>query len=202
MKQARRLNSLIVAGSLLLLLSSCYYLEPAVQRDPPLTAQDLLLEVTDLPAGWRTVWHVYKLEPRNVAGYEALVLEFRGPRLPEGQDGAGQTVYRFKNASLAASAYPRMQQDPMSFSDADDNRPHPAGWSYRSPLADDWRFACDGNGCGVMARYDEFISTFSTSMTTSSMTPQALEAVLRAIDRRMAEKLGGQGTATPTRTSR
>jgi hypothetical protein len=66
-------------------------------------------------------------------------------------------------------------------------------------LVDDWRFACAFYGCGVIARYDEFISVFNTRMTTPSMTPQALEAVLRAIDRRMADKLGK--VAAPGRVS-
>ena len=65
-------------------------------------------------------------------------------------------------------------------------------------LADEWRFACDYNGCGVIARYDEFISVFGASMTTPSMTPAALEAALKAIDARMADKLGKKPVATPT----
>jgi hypothetical protein len=44
---------LVASTSPLLILTGCYYLEPAVQRDPAVSARDVLLDVTDLPAGWR-----------------------------------------------------------------------------------------------------------------------------------------------------
>ncbi len=202
MKSARWPSVLVVGTSLLLILTSCYYLEPPVQRDPPVAARDVLLEVTDLPAGWRA-GDVYTIRPGSAAseGDEALELEFGGPGSPGQQDGAVHRIYRFKNVSLAARAYPRMQRSILFFLEADDDRRHPPDWSYRSPLADDWRFACASYGCGVIARYDEFISVFSARLTTSSMTAEAWEAVLRAIDRRMADKLG-KAEATPASVSR
>lgn len=201
MKSARWPSVLVVSTSLLLILTSCYYLEPPVQRDPPVAARDLLVEVADLPAAWRST-DIYTIRAGAVdhEGDEALEVEFRGPRLSERQDGAYHRVYRFKNATLAANAYQRMQRDRYFFAEAEDYASHPRNWQYRSLVADDWRFACT-SGCGVIARYGEFISVFGTSMTTSSMTVEAFEAVLRAIDRRMADKLG-KAEATPASASR
>lgn len=181
---------LILCSLTMVVLTSCYYLAVPARRDPPVATRALLLDETALPVGWRAA-DIYTVRPGAVdhEGDETLQVNFLGPRLPEGQDGAYHHVYRFKNAALAASAFQRMQSDRYFFAEAEDYASHPRNWQYRSPVADDWRFACT-SGCGVIARYDEFVSAFGASMTTPSMTPAALEDVLRAIDQRMVEKLG------------
>jgi hypothetical protein len=91
-----------------------------------------------------------------------------------------------------------MQGDILFFGETEDYGRHPEDWQYRSSIASDWRFACVVERFGVIARYDEFVLSFSASMTTPSMTPAALENALKAIDQRMAEKLSKKPTATPT----
>jgi len=199
MRRGRLSRILVSCGMTMLILTSCYYFAIPARRDPSVVTRDLLLDETALPAGW-SAGDLYTIRP-GTAGYEgdeALVVEFRGPRLPEGQDGAYHSIFRFKNATLATNAYKRMQGDILFFGEAEDNNRHPENWQYRSPNADGWRFACADHGCGVIAQYDEFISVFSTAMTTPSMTPAALEHALKAIDQRMAEKLSKKPAATPT----
>lgn len=191
MKRRWFVRVMILCSLTMVGLTSCYYLAIPAHRDLPVAARDLLLDERALPVGWRA-GDVYAIRPGSAdyEGDEAVEVEFRGPRLSEGQDGAAHRVYRFKNATLAAKAYQRMQSNILFFADANDNYRHPEGWQYRSPIADNWRFACAFHGCGVIARYDEFVSVFGASLTTSAMTPAALEAALRAIDARMADKLG------------
>jgi hypothetical protein len=43
-----------------------------------------------------------------------------------------------------------------------------------------------------MARYDEYISVFSTTVSPEFMTLKNLEGILRAVDERMARNLGKQ----------
>lgn len=199
MKRGWLARILILCSLTMVVLTSCYYLEIPARRDPPVAARDLLLNETALPVGWRAA-DIYTIRPgaADHEGDEALEVELRGPRLPEGQDGAYHRVFRFRNATLAANAYQRMQSDTLIFAEAEDYARHPEDWQYRSPAADEWRFACAYNGCGVIARYDEFISVFGASMTTPSMTPAALEDALKAIDARMTDKLGKKPVATPT----
>ena len=202
MTRWRFYQNLITLLSVSLALAGCDYFASPAHRDSPVTARDFLLDESAFPANWR-VGYLYAVPPGKAgyAGEEALELEFRGPILPEGQDGAGQAVYRFRNAALAASSYKRMQNDIIFFGETDDSGKHPENWRYRSSVADDWRFACDLSGCGVIARYDEFVLSFSASMTTPSMTPAALETVFKAIDQRMTEKLG-KPPATPTASTK
>lgn len=198
MRPAWLARILIVCSLAMVGLTSCYYLAIPARRDPPVAARDLLLDETALPVGWRAA-SVYAIRPGSVdyEGDEALEVEFRGPKLPEGQDGAYHRIFRFKNAALAANAFQRMRSDRYFFAEAEDYASYPYNWQYYSPLADSWRFACAFRGCGVIARYDEFVSVFGTSMTTSAMTPAALEAALKAIDARMADKLGKKPVVTP-----
>lgn len=192
MKCSTLTRILLLSGVLAFVLAGCILTEaiPA-RRQPPVALQDLLIDLAALPAGW----DVYEISsiPRGVSndiGEESLMIVFSARISPEWRDGAYHLIYRFRNPALAARLYKSMQNDVLFFGEAGDHGKHPADWQYRSPIADDWRFACEFGGCGVIARYDEFVSVFSASMTTPAMTPAALEAALKAIDARMADKLG------------
>ena len=183
---------MLLSGVLAFVLAGCVLTEaiPA-RRQPPVVLQDLLIDLAALPAGWDV--NEISLIPRDMpvyVGEEGLIIVFSARISPEWRDGAYHLIYRFRNPALAARLYKSMQNDSLFFPEAGDYRKHPTDWQYRSPIADDWRFACDSGGCGVIARYDEFVSVFSASMTTPAMTPAALEAALKAIDARMADKLG------------
>lgn len=181
-----------------LVLTSCALLAIPSRRDPPVALRELLIDESALPAGWRA-GEVSSI-PRGASddhGDETLMIGFIGPSTLQGHDGAYHLIYRFRNSALAAQVYKTMQNDILFFREAADSGKHPADWQYRSPIADDWRFACEFRGCGAIARYDEFVSVFSASMTTSSMAPAALEAALKAIDQRMAEKLNKTPATAP-----
>jgi len=183
----------LLSGVLVLVLAGCVLTEAIPsRRHPPVALQDLLIDLATLPAGWNT--DEISSIPRGASddiGDESLMIVFSDPIPPLWRDGAYHLIYRFRNPALAARLYRRMQNDIIFFRETGDpNKNDPRYWPYRSPYADDWRFACNFGGCGVIARYDEFVSIFSASMETPTMTPAALEAALRAIDARMADKLG------------
>ncbi len=191
MTHPRFYRILVLCSVATLVLTSCALIAIPSHRDPPVALRDLLVDETALPAGWRA--GAVSSIPRGASddhGDETLMIGFSGPPLLQGQDGAYHIIYRFKNPALAARVYIKMQNDVIYFHEAGDNGKYPADWQYRSLVADDWRFACIVGRCGVIARYDEFVSVFSASMTTPAMTPAALEAALKAIDARMADKLG------------
>jgi|WetSurMetagenome_2_1015567.scaffolds.fasta_scaffold62056_1 hypothetical protein len=193
---------LILCSVTSVILMGCVQLTKVIpfHREPPVALRDLLVSETALPAGWKA-GEVSSI-PRGASndyGDETLQIGFSGPPSLQGQDGAYHLINRFRNPTLAANVYGEMQKDVIFFGETGDHGKHPTDWQYRSPIADDWRFACDSGGCGVIARYDEFISVFSTSMTTPAMTPAALEAALKAIDARIADNLGKKPVATPTK---
>ncbi len=200
MKRSTLTRILLLGGVLAFVLAGCILTEAIpTRRQPPVALQDLLIDLAALPVGWDV--HEISSIPRGVSndiGEESLMVVLSARVSPEWRDGAYHLIYRFRNPTLAARLYKRMQNNSLFFPEAGDYRKYPADWQYRSPIADDWRFACDSRGCGVIARYDEFISVFSASMTTPAMTPAALEAALKAIDARMADKLGKKPVVTPT----
>jgi len=195
---------MLLSGVLAFVLAGCILTEAIPsRRDPPLALQDLLIDLTELPAGWR-VYEISSIPggaPHEI-GDENLLIDYVDPSSPQGRDGAYHLIYRFRNPALAARLYKRMQNDVLFFGEAGDHGKHPTDWQYRGPIADDWRFACEFGHCGVIARYDEFVSVFSVSMTTPAMMPAVLEAALKAIDARMADKLGKTPLTTPTPDSR
>jgi len=127
-------------------------------------------------------------------GDENLVIQLQPPG--HGDRGfAYHYVFKFRNAASAMYGHFWIQRQGHLFPSGQESRQIPAEWTYRSPIANDWQFACINYGkttwCTAMARYDEYISVFDTIMSPEYMTLNDLEKVLRAIDERMARYLKG-----------
>jgi len=128
-------------------------------------------------------------------GDENLTVELQ----PSGHGDRGfahHYVFKFRNEASAMYGRFWIQRQGHLFPSGQESRKIPVEWTYRSPIADDWHFACTDYSkttwCTAMARYDEYISVFDTIMSPEYMTLKDLEGVLKAIDERMARNLGKQ----------
>jgi len=118
----------------------------------------------------------------------------------ESQGGAIQDLYRYQNELKAEFAFHLSEAgDFYSNEDNLSGWKTPEAWTYRSPIASEFAFACAqirnfpredmSTFCTARARYGEFISIFSAPLTTSTMTLQNMEQILREIDANMEKYL-------------
>ena len=184
-------------GCLVLLASACGALtnlcEPTVPpkaRTPPVNIYDLTVDVSVFPEGWDACLGPGGIPEREHGESESVIVGF----CPEDFDGsigaARYEVFRYRNEPEAARSFLRhgfLNRDlltPLAVTDE---------WSYESPIADRFRFACArinilGVGywtCNAVAQYDEYISFLSTHLSPENMTFGDLERILIAIDDRM-----------------
>ncbi|MBC7264520.1 MAG: hypothetical protein H5T64_09245 [Chloroflexi bacterium] len=206
----------ITLGCLVLLLLVCGLpvtlwalpsLLPPTVRTPPVDMRDLMVDATPFPPDWRVVRGPEPQPERSSLdwGDENLSVGLQ----PTGDRGfASHYVFKFRNEAAAMYGHFWILRQGVLFPSHRESK-IPAEWTYRSPIADDWRFACVDYGqgkrmwCAAMARYDEYISVLNTTVSSEYMTLKDLEGILRAIDERMAQCLGKllptapAGTATP-----
>ncbi len=172
-------------------------------RMPPVDIYDLMMDVSLFPEGWR-LWLGPVHPPERAQGehgeIEMLYIQFYPEGLDRNIHGADHRVFRYLNELVAAVAFY------LDFSGGQFLPWHmitpwalPEEWSYESPIADRFKFACgevDMNGlgppqmtCTAVAQHDECISVFSTELSPEYMTLEDVERILIAIDERMASYL-------------
>jgi hypothetical protein len=186
---------LIIAGMMVIVLWQLPTLLPPSKR-ATVPIRDLLVDAAVFPTDWQVV-RGPEPEPDGDEldwGEENLIISLE----PQNDRGfAYHRVMKFRNDVSALYGQIGIQRQGLLLSSGQGLTVTPAGWSYVSPIADDWRFACvdygvvNGNAmwCTVLARYDEYISIFSTVMSPEHMTAKDLEDILRAIDDRFLQYL-------------
>jgi hypothetical protein len=161
---------------------------------------DLLTDVTDMPAGWHVLAGPSPV-PRKLDfdAMESGQIQFqRGSYYPI----ATHEVFRYYNSLAARADLSSVQTVKFASPFFRVEWATPPGWSYKSPIAEDFRFACaptdevmgdpDFAGltdCSSVARYGEFISVFYAPVSKDMMSFGDIERVLRAIDSKMARYL-------------
>jgi hypothetical protein len=128
--------------------------------------QDLLLEQSVVPEDWtllKSSNYPFDDEQGQISGayiiydYKTLSIFAR----------FGEDVYRYSSISKAKRHYTRMEKELFNEHSAYASTPIeiPAGFTFTSQSADQWRFGCYGNTflyddltrCQYLARYDEFL---------------------------------------------
>lgn len=177
--------------------ASCCVLASTVQtsRGKPVDLRDLLVDGSAFPEDWVTIEgpqpQDYE-ENRNSEEDLFVVLRTNPPHA-----GARHEVYRYKNDLEALLLfYVTRAADFFSSEDRRSAWQAPSGWTYRSPLASEFEFACadfDYSGlstkCVARARYGEFVSIFDMSQPLGSVNLQDPERILQDIDARMEKNL-------------
>ena len=175
----------------MMLITLCTAREPPKTRTPPVDIYDLLMDVSDFPQeGWNQGVGPAPKPERERGEAEAIYAEFWHASFERGIGGTWHDVYRYRNEVEAGANFLRHgflnRHIITSWS-------RPKQWSYDSPIADRYKFACAevdifGHSCWtcqVVAQYDEYISVFHTRLSQDYMTLEDLERILVAIDERM-----------------
>jgi len=113
-----------------------------------------------------------------------------------------EIVYRNRNESRAARNYQRVSEGNGCGDNQIPNHisawPMPEEFTFVPAAADQWCFGCapsiltDARFCKYQARYEEFVVSFSVPLEKGGeqlVTFPEIEAIVRTIDERMAEKL-------------
>ena len=204
MRQQAFSKTVLICITLALTLTGCNPVEwVPYQRDPPVSIRDLLIDSASVPPKWR-VYNVNSVPHGSSLdiGEEDMMISFVTSNAERVEGGLDHHIYRFRNSALAAHMFKTMKADPIFFVGAEKGSAQPASWQYRSPVADDWGFACSLEYCNAIARYDEFVSILGVSARTTDMTSVELEEVLKAIDKHMTEQLGKRPVLTPADSSK
>ncbi len=172
--------------------------ESCAPRTPPLDMYDLMIDISVFPQQWELgIGPVPR--PEHIHSERGEMHLLFVIFCPEGSqhcsDGAQHALFKYRNEQAAARAFDSDFAE-REFSNSSMVTPWtiPDEWSYESPVADRFKFACGETEpfgsvsrvriCTGVAQYDEYISEFTATM--SHMTLEDLERILSAIDERMA----------------
>jgi len=192
-KRALGCIGLLFACVALMFSCAVIYGQPKT-RAQPVDIYDLMVDVSAFPQGWDVEFGPSHPPPgKHLRGEdEGLYVQFDA----RGFDaGAMHVVCRYKNDLQATGSFYVDNEFPKRDSVVTPWAV-PEEWSYTSPVADRFKFACAEletlrrfRNCTAVAQYDEYISIFSTNVSPEYMTLEDLERVLRAIDERMTQHL-------------
>lgn len=169
-----------------------------VTRPETVDTERLLIDASALPPGWYRCVDAEPIPKREYGERESLYVGFAHEGLEAYTAGASQRVYRYRNELDAAIVYTLLFSG-KGFPNHIMTTPWdvPEEWSYQSPIADHFRFECGELDsvppewiCETIARYDEYVSVFTSELSPDYMTLEDLERILVAIDDRMAVYLG------------
>lgn len=187
-------------------LGGCLWVYTTPQkRDQPVKIRELLVDPSVFPPGW-------EIAEESRIPEEALVEEYGAGEgyvrflVPKGSQepwcsSVGHLILRYRNDWQAAKAFylGRFGTFYAYFPDATSRWEEPKSWTYRSPVANRFRFVCQhfydkdwgqGMRCSALAQYDEFISDFRVNVVLGVMGLGDIERILQSIDEMIASHLG------------
>jgi hypothetical protein len=165
-------------------------------RTQPVDIYDLLVDVSAFPQGWYIEsGPSHPPQGKYLRGEtESLFLQFIGL-----EGDAMHIVCRYDNDLQATISF-HVDDEFAKREAVVTPWAIPQGWSYESQVADRFKFACAElvilsrfRNCTAVAQYDEYISIFSTHMSSEYMTLEDLQNILKAIDENMALYLAEDG---------
>lgn len=169
-----------------------------VTRAPAVDTRALLIDASAFPPGWYRAFEPEPIPKREYGERESLHVAFAHEGLEPYRASASHRVYRYRNELDCAILY-TLEFSGKGFPNHIMTTPWdvPEEWSYRSPIADHFRFECGELDsvppewiCETVAQYDEYVSVFGSRLSADYMTLEDLERILVAIDERMALHLG------------
>lgn len=196
----------VVILILMLTLSGCW-LDRATPTTSDYSLRPCLVDLSDFPLGWSLPNGPGSFRsPDQILPGRALAGVSASFGHGESNAIARHAVLAYKTERQAAREFNRQQ--PETYFSASRLTPWetPAGFSYVSPVADQFRLSCaeiDGhaqvfNLCIAMGQYGTHLSTFATWISPDYMTYGDLERILKVIDNRMTNCIAAPSTELST----
>ena len=184
----------LIFFALFLTISSCSESTP----DRDFAIEDLLIAPSAFPSSWRVLAQGRPHDQKEKRAIEATGF-YLDTGLPE-LTGADLSIYRYQSVQSACSAFDKWERREFNSSSIGSLTPWgtPPELSYKSPIADQSRFACHISSitettiCQFMGQYEEFMVAFYTGFDAQHMTYSDVQRILEAIDARMAHYLKGK----------
>ena len=160
------------------------------------TTSDLLILQSQMPENWRPISD-FRNEPFNALGYRDTLggssIEFESPTT-----SVDHIVAMFSTIKDAARAYNDHDFTRNRDGIISETWHEFPGWTYTSPLADQYRVVCSefenipksSDLCVIEARYEEFLSNVIYSNKYPDRTVEDLLLLAKAVDDRMMEFFG------------
>lgn len=176
-------------------LLGCTATSSATPSPRQFSTSDLLIQQSQVPEDWRPVSE-YRNEPFNALGYRDTLggssIEFEGPAI-----SADHIVAMFSTTKEAANAYKDHDYTRDRDGIISETWHEIPGWTYISPLADQYRVVCSkfenipksGDLCVIEAQYEEFLSNVIYSNKYPDRTIDDLLLLAKSVDERMTEFL-------------
>lgn len=201
--------------SLAVLAVGCKSREPLHPVPPPgwrSPVAELLLDETDLPAGWQVDLEFPRgriMDPT----INHVAREWWNPE--KGSAGIMQSIWRAYTIEDAQEKYNKLRRQPMLLQTYTPQpwdiyvefRPSPE-IGFRSQVADEFYLACGwlyGAECHVIARYRNYVTCMALDLETEyaghvhhGLTYSEIEAIVRAMDAKFADFLRSHPIVTPT----
>ncbi len=195
-----------ICAFLVLSTARCTPSPSAPVRD--FTTTDLLLDPGLLPPGWYIDVEATEHDDmwfRNNLGGSTIRLskcsDVNSSQCCSRGSDAAQRIARFRNARDAARAYRDHDSTRDTRGEYGTTWEVMAGFTYQSPIADQFRVVCGttrnvsnvGADCVIEAQYAEFLSIILYCDTDGRDALSNLEAIAQAVDMRMEHYLGYTG---------
>jgi hypothetical protein len=195
-QKGKRFSAIAGLVTIAIVAVACRSPQPSPPPPRDFTTSDLLIYPKLLPGDWEVKSFSPGTSPNDLGFRNNLggsIVE-----LGTSTKSAEHIVARFENAQDAGRAYADHDLTRNTEGRYASTHETPANFTYRSPIADQFRVTCMtikntpkiGDNCAIEAQYKEFLSIllFDTSNTERGI-PE-LEIIARAIDLQMSKYLG------------
>lgn len=193
MKNSALASFVAVLLACMTLTTLCTPREPPRTTTGPVDIHDLMIDASVFPRGWQ-VWHGPGAIPERERGErDSLYVVFHYEGLEPTSVGAHQAMFRYADGQDAANVYSAFCDDEFLPWNMVTPWAVPEEWSYESPVADRFRFACGEKDflgpywtCKAVGQYGTYISLFTTDLSPDYMRLEDIERIMAGIDERMA----------------
>ncbi len=166
------------------------------QREPHVDIEELLIDESVLPMGWKTnlIGPPASAPLGGQTSIERISVDFHN-----GNNVMVEEIHRFTSLKKAEREFNHVK--PLLFPTGEHWSPweKPPGLNYQSPYAHRLHIACARETwepnpaiefCRLLGQYEVYIVRFSTHIVPSAMTYEDFELVVRSIDERLGNYLG------------
>ena len=197
-----RFNKMLVKVYWLVCLFVLAACQPSVENNwPVVNLWDVMITESDIPQGWQLL----ETSDRPIVSFgeeDAARFSFYYENDPKQLTRGGFTLHRHTTTKRAIRQYETMERAHFDSTDPAYYTPMfiPEGFSFKSPVADEWNFRCAGHrmeglledriNCVFLARYGQYLVSFSIATTyrdRETVDIATIQSLIEVIDGNMQD---------------